>query len=126
MSTYQMTSDQNAVALLFLCPNLKPTQESGHPGLLLLLETLFKKRKIHKLQNIHCPQVFPLHFQLATQHFPLDEKNLKTYLRLSQSWLPCPIHQDLESKLTGLPKSQLCLQFSYSWESIHDLLKTLV
>lgn len=35
-----MTSDQNAVALLFLCSNLKPKQESEHPGLLLLLGTL--------------------------------------------------------------------------------------
>lgn len=78
--TYQTSSDQNAAALPFLCPNLKPEQESGHLGLLLLLGTLFKKEEKDTCYNIHVyPQAFSQNFQLhllPISHWT-KKKNLK-------------------------------------------------
>lgn len=104
--TYQTSSDQNAAALPFLCPNLKPEQESGHLGLLLLLGTLFKKEEKDTRYNIHVyPQAFSQNFQLHL--LPIShwtKKKSQTYSSLSKNRFPCSAHQNLKSKLTSLPK----------------------
>lgn len=105
--TYQTSSDQNAVALLSLCPNLKPKQETGHPGLLLLLGTLFRREGKYTLLNTYSSQGFSWNCPLPPWHFPQDqEKNFfQTYPSPSKALLLCPAHQNLESQPTSPPKS---------------------
>lgn len=82
----------------------------------LARDTIQKRRKMHTLQkNTSSTGIFPK-FPATSSAFHSAPKTSPTYPSPSKNWLPCPTDQNLKSKLTRLPKSQLSLHFSYSCE----------